>query len=147
MDKDGCAGPSGRTGYPSAEAFYAAEPRARHDGPGQGPADDDVVVFDVPGPGAADESWQIVHNHETGQVYAHMHRRGGAWSAGKYVRGDGADLDGPVQVLGYARDRAALDGALNTATHGDPIGFLTGRDGAIDWVTDSLAGSSGPPPP
>ena len=89
--------------------------------------------------------WQIIHNVETGQVYAERTGQGGSWTGTKYVDGKGAD--GAIVMLGYAKDRASLDRAMDVDRYGDPIGFLTGRAGSVDWVAARLAGSSTPPPP
>lgn len=144
MANHGCTGPTGRTGYPTVEDFFQDEPRARWDRPG-GPANDTPVIFEARDRTVPDDQWHAVHNLETGQVWAWRQKTNGTWSNHRYI--GGITVDGPVRVLGHAPTAADLATCLDTAAHGDPINFLTGRVGGLDWIAKRLAGSTATPPP
>ena len=143
--------PNGPSWYQESSEFFADDPRRPFLGPGEGPANDEQLVWSAQMRGDADGDWSIVHNLETTEVYALRVKSGGTWSPGapgvSYVYRGGQAVEGPVEVLGWAKDKPALWTAFGCPVGGpDPVGWLTGRPNSVDWVRARLAGQQLPRP-
>lgn len=138
-----CSGPPAESQFPDRASFYADDERRRWRAPGQGPADDETVLWEAHSTDGPEGRWNVVYNRETGEVYAERLTTGGNWvgqeGAGRRYAG-GQTCDGPVRVLGYAKTRADLDAALGGE---DPVKPLTGAPGGVEAIARRLADAAG----
>lgn len=133
-----CAGPRPVNGFEDRAAFYEGDPRRTWRGAGQGPADDETVLWYAHSIQGPEGRWNVVYNRETGEAYAERLTTDGRWTSvegGARRYEGGRDCDGPVRVLGWDKTRADLDAAL---APGDPVGSLTGVEGGVETIARCL---------
>lgn len=105
--------------WKSTEDFYRDDERRRYNGPGEGPADDELVTFKTRSSHYPGTSWQVIHNRETGEVYA--------------VASD----PGPhpnVLVLGWAANFAEIQSRLGT----DPLTWPSEYPDGVEQIVAAL---------